>query len=62
VNMWSIYRDYDVIDDHVNFKMVCNYAHYMLIFQLHLPHVTLNSMQALVSVNYLNIIVPYIQR
>ena len=55
MNMWSIYRHYDVIGNHVNFKMAvitCNYAHYMLIFQHHLPHVIMNSMQALRALSH----------
>ena len=32
--------------------IVCNYAHYMLIFQLHLPHVIPNSMQALHALSH----------
>ena len=31
---------------------LCNYANYMLIFQLHLPHVIPNSMQALHSLSH----------
>ena len=35
---------------------MCNYANYMLIFQLHLPHVIPNSMQALCDLSHSEII------